>query len=146
MYRVGYIDDEPVQYENYARKLKRRSKELDLVLLDGCKTKADFLEKIYEKQIDVLLIDYRMAGIYGFNGTTLVKYIKDHMRDLECLILTVVDCKQIKDGVVAERNWFPKTIFDTEAGYEIKVREFDAFIKVLIDSAYVFRIRREQKV
>ena len=146
MYKVGYIDDEPTQYENFSRKLKRRCNELELVLLEDCKTKAEFLEKIYEKQIDVLLIDYKMAGAFGFNGTTLINYINDHIRDLECFILTAVDKEQITDGLVAERNRFPKTIFDTEAEDSQKVEELSGFINALKDSAAVYRTRREQKV
>lgn len=135
MYRIGYIDDEPTQFENYARKIKRRCKDLELVLLSGCKTKSEFLEKIYEEQIDVLLIDYRMTTTFGFNGTTLVNYINDHVRDLECFIFTAVDKEHITDGLVAERNRFPKTVFDTEAGDSKKVEEFNNFIKALIESA-----------
>lgn len=146
MYRVGYIDDEPTQYENFSRKLKRRCDELELVLLDDCKTKEEFLEKIYEKQVDVLLIDYKMAGAYGFNGTKLINYINDHIRDLECFILTAVDKEQITDGLVAERNRFPKTIFDTEAEDSQKIKELNDFLKSLKDSAAVYRARREQKV
>ena len=56
MYRVGYIDDEPTQFENYKRALRRRCDELELVLIEDCETKQDILNKIYEKQIDVLLI------------------------------------------------------------------------------------------
>lgn len=146
MYRVGYIDDEPTQYENFYRKLKRRCDELELVLLDDCRTKTEFLDKIYEKQIDVLLIDYKMAGAFGFNGTTLVNYINDHVRDLECFILTAIDKEQITDGLVAERNRFPKTIFDTEAEDPKKVEKLEEFINALKDSAAVYRTRREQKV
>ena len=146
MYRIGYIDDEPTQFENYARKIKRRCKDLELVLLSGCKTKSEFLEKIYEEQIDVLLIDYRMTTTFGFNGTTLVNYINDHVRDLECFIFTAVDKEHITDGLVAERNRFPKTVFDTEAGDSKKVEEFNNFIKALIESADVYRNRKKQKL
>ncbi len=146
MYRVGYIDDEPTQYENFSKKLKRRCDELELVLLKDCKTMAEFLEKIYEKQIDVVLIDYKMAGTYGFNGTTLINYINDHIRDLECFILTAVDKEQITDGLVAERNRFPKTIFDTEAEDSQRVKQLNDFLKSLKDSAAVYTTRREKKV
>lgn len=146
MYRVGYIDDQPTQYENFFRKLKRRCDDLELVLIEGCKTKDEFLEKIYEMQIDVLLIDYKMAGTYGFNGTSLINYINDHIRDLECFILSQVDKEQITDGLVAERNRFPKTIFDTEAEDLQKTKELNDFVKALRDSAAVYRTRREQKV
>ena len=57
MYRVGYIDDETTQYEYYDRKLKRLSPDIELIFLKDCKTKEDFLEKIYEEQIDVLRLE-----------------------------------------------------------------------------------------
>lgn len=138
MYRVGYIDDEPEQFENYKRSLGRRCKELELVLMDDCKSKQEILDKIYEKQIDVLLIDYKMVKSYGFNGTTLINYINDSMRDIQCFIMTGVDPEQITD--------YPKAIFDTEAADPKKESELSAFIQVLLESAKVFQTRRQQKL
>lgn len=146
MYRVGYIDDETTQYEYYDRKLKRLSPDIELIFLKDCKTKEDFLEKIYAEQIEVLLIDYRMAGNFGFNGTTLINYINDHVRDLECFILTGVDRELISDGLVTDRNTFQETIFNTEADDPQKVQELLEFIDVLRNSAKVYRVRREQKI
>ena len=146
MYRVGYIDDETTQYEYYDRKLKRLSPDIELIFLKDCKTKEDFLEKIYAEQIEVLLIDYRMAGNFGFNGTTLINYINDHVRDLECFILTGVDRELMSDGLVTDRNTFQKTIFNTEADDPQKVQELLEFIDVLRNSAKVYRVRREQKI
>lgn len=146
MYRVGYIDDETTQYEYYNRKLKRLSPDIELIFLKDCKTKEDFLEKIYAEQIEVLLIDYRMAGNFGFNGTTLINYINDHVRDLECFILTGVDRELISDGLVTDRNTFQKTVFNTEADDPQKVQELLEFIDVLRNSAKVYRVRREQKI
>lgn len=145
MYRVGYIDDQPTQYENYKKKFKRRFEDIELVLLDHCKTREEFLNKIYEEQIEVLLIDYKMAGTFGFNGSTLINYINDQVRDLECFILTAVEQDKITDGLVAERNCFSKTIFDTEGDDEEKVKKFTDFVNVLRQSAEVFRKRSEQK-
>ena len=146
MYRVGYIDDETTQYEYYNRKLKRLSPDIELIFLKDCKTKEDFLEKIYAEQIEVLLIDYRMAGNFGFNGTTLINYINDHVRDLECFILTGVDRELISDGLVTDRNTFQKTVFNTEADDPQKVQELLEFIDVLRNSAKVYHVRREQKI
>lgn len=150
MYRVGYIDDEPVQFENYKKSLQRRCKDLELVLIDGGESKKDIkkgiLDKIYEKQIDVLLIDHKMVKNYGFNGTTLINYINDSMRDIQCFILTAVDTGQITDGLVTKRDKFSKAIFDTEAGNLEKEAELNAFIQILLDSAKVFQVRREQKI
>ena len=145
MYKIGYIDDYPTQYNNYRKKIQRRFPDVDLVLFDNCKTKEEFLERIYEEQADVLLIDYKMASTYGFNGSTLINYINDQMRDLECFILTGVDQDKVDDGLVAERNRYSKDIFDTEGDDEEKISRFYNFIDVLIQSADVFRNRREQK-
>ena len=146
MYRVGYIDDEPTQFENYKRSLQRRCNDLELVLIDDCKSKHDILDKIYEKRIDVLLIDYKMVKNYGFNGTTLINYINDSMRDIQCFIMTAVDTDQITDGLVATRDKYSKNIFDTEAGDRKKEEELSDFIQVLLESAKVFQVRRQQKV
>lgn len=145
MYKIGYIDDHPTQYDNYRKKIQRRFPDVDLVLFDHCKTKEEFLEKIYEEQAEVLLIDYKMAGTFGFNGSTLISYINDQMRDLECFILTGVEQDKVDDGLVAERNRYSKEIFDTEGDDENKIKRFCQFINVLIQSADVFRKRQEQK-
>lgn len=146
MYNIGYIDDNPSLYTTYEKKLKRRDRDVELILIEGCKTKAEFVEKIYEKQIEVLLIDYKMASTFGFNGTTLISYINDQIRDLECFILTAVDNEQISDGLVASRNIYAKTVFDTEGDDPEKVSALMGFIKTLKESADVFKKRREQKI
>lgn len=146
MYRIGYIDDEPTQFENIAKKLKRRYEDVELILLTDCSTKAEFVNKIYEERIDVLLVDYKMVKSYGFNGTTLISYINDQIRDLECFILTAVDTEQIDDRLVAPRNMKSKTVFDTEGDDEEKVKVLKEFIGILKESADVYKARREQKV
>ena len=145
MYRIGYIDDQPVQFENYKKKLKRRFEDVELVLLDECSTREEFLEKIYEEQIDVLLVDYKMAGTFGFNGSTLINYINDQMRDLECFILTAVERESVADGLVSNRNIESKTIFDTEGDDEERIEKLNKFIYDLKESAKVFQKRREIK-
>lgn len=145
MYKIGYIDDHPIQYDNYRKKIQRRFPDVDLVLFDNCQSKEEFLERIYEEQVDVVLIDYKMASTFGFNGSTLISYINDQIRDLECFILTGVDRDKVEDGLVAERNRYSKDIFDTEGGDEEKTEKFCQFMNVLLQSADVFRVRREQK-
>lgn len=146
MYRIGYIDDEPTQFENIAKKLRRRFEDVELILLTNCNTMAEFVNKIYEERIDVLLVDYKMVKSYGFNGTTLINYINDQIRDLECFILTAVDTEQISDRLVAPRNIKSKTVFDTEAGDKSREEELEQFIDVLKESADVYQTRREKKI
>ncbi len=145
MYKIGYIDDHPTQYNNYRKKIQRRFPDVDLILFHDCSTKEDFLHQIYDEQAEVLLIDYKMAGTYGFDGSTLINYINDQIRDLECFILTGVEQDKVDDGLVAERNRYSKDIFDTEGDDEKRVKDFCDFINVLIQSADVFRTRQKQK-
>lgn len=145
MYKIGYIDDHPTQYNNYKKKIQRKFPDVNLILFHDCSTKEEFLHQIYEEQAEVLLIDYKMAGTYGFDGSTLINYINDQMRDLECFILTGVEQDKVDDGLVAERNRYSKDIFDTEADDQERVKDFCDFINVLIQSADVFRTRQIQK-
>ncbi len=146
MYKIGYIDDNPTQYDNYRKKMQRWFSDVELILFDNCQTKEEFLNRIYEEQADVVLIDYKMASTFGFNGSTLISYINDQIRDLECFILTGVEQDKVADGLVAERNRYSKDIFDTEGDDEEKVGRFNQFVNTLIQSADVFRTRRKQKI
>lgn len=145
MYRIGYVDDEPKYYGIFSKKLQRRFKDVELVFLDECNTKEQFVEKIYEKQVEVVLVDYKMVQRFGFNGSALISYINDEIRDLECFILTAVECDSINDGQVAYRNIRSKSIFDTEADDEKRVKELVDFVDLLKESADVFKTRRELK-
>jgi len=145
MYRIGYIDDQATQFRIYKKKIDRRFPDVELIFLENCTTKEQFLDKIYEERIEVLLVDYKMAATFGFNGSTLINYINDQMRDLECFIMTAVDQDSISDGLIATRNIKSKTIFDTEADDEQRVKELNEFIDVLRESARVFKTRSEQK-
>lgn len=108
-------------------------------------TKEEFLDKVYEERIEVLLVDYKMAGSFGFNGSTLINYINDQMRDLECFILTVVEQDQINDGLVTRRNRYFKTIFDTEGDDPGKLEKLAEFVNILKQSADMFKKRSEEK-
>lgn len=145
MYKIGYIDDHPTQYNNYRKKIQRKFPDVNLILFHDCSTKEEFLHQIYEEQAEALLIDYKMAGTYGFDGSTLINYINDQMRDLECFILTGVEQDKVDDGLVAERNRYSKDIFDTEGDDEERVKAFCDFVNVLIQSADVFRTRQIKK-
>ena len=145
MYRIGYIDDVLDQFPIIEKKIQRRFEDIELVFLDDCNSKEEFVQKIYEKQIDVLLVDYKMVGKFGFNGSTLISYINDQVRDLECFILTAVDPDSINDKQVALRNIRSKYIFDTEGDDVLRVKELTDFINTLKESADVFRTRQKTK-
>lgn len=64
MIKVGYIDDVLDQVENYERKLRRF--QIELIPFEVGTQKADYIEQIYKNQVEVLLIDYKMASTIGF--------------------------------------------------------------------------------
>lgn len=142
-YKVGYIDDNPEQFENYKRKLFREGIELIEFKTSG--NKADYIEQIYCQQVDVLLIDYKMAGTFGYNGTTLINYINDMVSDLTCFILTAVETDKITDNLVENIQIYSKDIFDTEAGNPERVEKYQKFIDRLKNCAEVFESRRKVK-
>ena len=92
-----------------------------------------------------MLIDYKMAKTFGFNGSKLVSQMNDYISDLPCFILTQVDKNEINDGLVETRDILPKTIFDTEGQDPNRIEELKRQLSILKESAKVFRTRMEDK-
>lgn len=143
MLKIGYIDDSQEQFGNYARKLARQ--EIQLIAFETNTDKSKYIEQIYRHQVEAILIDYKMVGTVGYNGSALVSYISDIIPDMTCFIMTAVERMQITDQLVANCYIYSKTIFDTEAGNEDRVKDFQKFVDHLKDCAEVFKHRRELK-
>lgn len=143
MLKIGYIDDSQEQFGNYERKLARQG--IALIAFETTVDKSGYIKQIYQHQTEALLIDYKMVGNLGYNGSTLISYISDVIPDITCFILTAVDTSHITDKLVANCQIYSKTIFDTEAGNEKRMKHFLEFVNHLKDCAEVFRHRRELK-
>lgn len=143
MLKIGYIDDSQEQTSNYERKLARQG--IELIAFETTADKSGYIEQIYRHQVEALLIDYKMVGSVGYNGSALISYISDVIPDITCFIMTAVDRSHITDKLVASCHIYSKTIFDTEAGNEERLNSFQAFVGHLKDCAEVFRHRRELK-
>lgn len=141
--KIGYIDDEPDQFENYRRKLHREG--IELILFETSGNKADYIDQIYRNQADALLIDYKMAGTLGYNGSTLINYINDMVMDLTCFILTAAETDKITDKLVTNFHIYSKEIFDTEAGNPDRMAAYQKFVGHLKNCAEVFESRRKLK-
>ena len=143
MIKVGYIDDKPVQFENYQRKLRREG--IELIAFEISREKSNYLDQIYQHQVEALLIDYKMVESIGYNGSTLISYISDEMPDITCFILTAAESRDITDKLVAEAQIYSKEVFDTEAGAADRKKKFRKFVDHVKDCAEVFQNRREIK-
>ncbi|MCP4352986.1 MAG: hypothetical protein GY795_46645 [Desulfobacterales bacterium] len=86
MIRIGYIDDEGGWRNTFRQFFKN---DFDIVLFDiNEKTDIDSLtDDIFEKDIDMLVIDYRL-GIVGFNADALVDKIQERNLHYPMIILT----------------------------------------------------------
>lgn len=143
MIKVGYIDDVLDQVENYERKLRRF--QIELIPFEVGTQKADYIEQIYKNQVEVLLIDYKMASTIGFNGSALISYINDEIPDMTCFILTSAERTHITDKLVIDNQIYSKEIFDTEADDPDRTEQFQKFVEQLKNCAEVYQSRRKLK-
>ena len=91
MYKLGCFDDEKGQFENIKNKIRRNNKELELCWIQGSSSIQDIVKEVCQKKVDVLLIDYEMAKVFGFNGSRLASRMNDYISDLSCFLLTQVE-------------------------------------------------------
>jgi len=143
MIKVGYIDDALDQFENYKRKLHRV--QVELIPFDVRSKKADYIDQIYKNKVEVLLIDYKMAGSIGYNGSSLISYINNEIPDMTCFILTSAERTYITDKLVLNSQIYSKDVFDTEADDPKKKERFQDFVQQLKNCAEVYQSRRELK-
>jgi hypothetical protein len=77
-YRIGYIDEDPRQVAKYERHFRNYFDVVGYNITKGLTLKK-LLRQVYDSDIDLLLIDYRMAdsGIVTYNGDKVAKeYVK----------------------------------------------------------------------
>lgn len=84
--KVGFIDDETVNYVDYAKRLNRRG--IDLLFYDGKNTSDDIVNWLIDKNLECLLIDYDLRKRFTKNGTDLVFEINQTLPDFPCIMLT----------------------------------------------------------
>jgi CheY-like chemotaxis protein len=86
MYTTGFIDDDKESVKDYKIRLGRKG--INLLFVEGCKSKRDVLDWILDNQIKCMLVDYKLSNAYEFNGAELVAFINSELADLPCIILT----------------------------------------------------------
>lgn len=84
--KVGFIDDESVNYEDYAKRLKRR--DICLLFYNGNSTSEDIINWIINEELQCLLIDYDLRKKFSYNGTDLLFEINQVLPDFPCIMLT----------------------------------------------------------
>lgn len=86
MRKVGFVDDESINYADYAKRLKRR--DVSLLFYDGDNTAASIVDWIIREELLCVLIDFDLRKKFARNGTDLIFEINQALPDFPCIILT----------------------------------------------------------
>lgn len=116
MIRIMIVDDQPLVREGLSTLLGLRS-EIEVVgtAMDG----KDALYKAVELLPDIMLMDIRMPGVNGVEGTRL---LKDSLPDVKVLILTTFnDSEYIFDALEEGAN-----------GYLLKDMPTDTIVQAIL--------------
>ncbi len=135
MYRVGYIDDEEQVLDDYIRRLRRRDIEL-LIAPPG--TLQEMKQWIVDEKIKCMLVDYRLSAKYSFNGTEMVAYLNDVLKELPCWILTSYAESSVKENLVTKNNIIDRSVMAANE------KEFSEFCEDMIQATEVFDRRMEK--
>ena len=73
--RLLIVDDDSTDIELCLRNLKRSDLDFEAVTVT---TRADFVRKLREQEVDVVLSDYRMKGWTGVDAMSIVEEIRPH--------------------------------------------------------------------
>lgn len=140
MYKIGYLDDENREYENY--KIDFKYHNIDLVKVSGIKTKSELREYILDEKLDCIIIDYNLSKIHSdelIDGNALVRYLNIEIPDFPSIILTSFAADSRNENTVINALILDRDVMTNDvdgAGYH-------SFINTIINLITVFKKRLE---
>lgn len=105
--KVGYVDDESKDYQDYKIILGRD--DIDLIYAENCQTLNDIIEWILDNSIECLIVDHKLTEKYDFVGTKVVAYVNSQLPDLPCIILTNYTKDSEEEKLVAKNLIFDRS-------------------------------------
>lgn len=133
MCRVGFIDDDSNEFNNYRKRLARKGIELSFV--ENCTSLSNILEWVLNNAIECLLVDHKLTAKYAFYGTKVVAYINKHVPDLPCIILTNYPQDSANDNLVVKNLIYDRDVL-SQSG-----EKFEDFCGTVRQSTEVFKNR-----
>lgn len=140
MYKLGFIDDDNSLIEDYQKRLRR--KDIDLSFVENCTTEAEVAKWILKNEIKCMLVDYKLTGVYDFNGTELVAYLNSELPDLPCIILTNYCDQGIGENLVIKNLFVEREKLDADFDSPI----FEELIASFKQAVEVFDNRLKRNV
>ncbi len=89
MYKIGYLDDENREYDNY--KIDLNFHNIDLIKVTDITTKSQLRDYILAEKLDAIIIDYDLSKFRHvdlIDGNALVRYLNIEIPDFPSIILT----------------------------------------------------------
>lgn len=140
MYKVGFIDDDKSLIDDYKIRLGR--KDIELLFVEECPKKENIIEWILNNGVKCMLVDYKLADAYDFNGAELVAFINSELPDLPCIILTNYCEEGIGQNLVIKNLFIEREHLDAD----IDSSEFENLVNIFKQAVEVFdnRLKRHQ--
>lgn len=140
MFKIGYLDDENREYENYKVDLKHHG--IDLVKINDITTKAQLRDYILNEKLDAIIIDYDLSKLHYdeiADGNALVCYLNIEIPDFPSIILTSFASdsrneKTVINPLILDRDIMTK---------DIDGLEYSNFIGTITNLIQVFKKRLE---
>ena len=143
MYRIGYLDDENREYENY--KVDFAFHEIDLIKITEIETKAQLRDYILGEKLDAIIIDYDLSKIHNeelIDGNSLVRYLNIEIPDFPSVILTSFAADSRNDNTVMHALILDRNIMTND----VDGPEYSNFITTIENLITVFKKRMELNV
>lgn len=137
-YRVGYLDDENREYDNY--KVDFEYHKIELVKVSDIETKAQLRDFILNEKLDAIIIDYDLSKIHHdelVDGNALVRYLNIEIPDFPSIILTSFAADSRNDNTVIHALISDRDIMTNDVDGE----EYSNFIKTIVNLITVFHKR-----
>ena len=131
---IALIDDSKEQYIKYKSRLERRGLNLIFLNSEDVKNFEDIVDWILSKEIEFVLVDYKLDQEYDFTGSRLIQHINNAIPDLTCVLFT---SNNPDDNLVTKYQTVEKSVFNSTG------EEFDAFIDNVKQAIDVFENRRK---
>ena len=128
--KVGLIDDENTNYDDYATRLKRKG--IDLIFYNGESTIERIVEWIIEGNILCVFVDYDLSKKYYHNGTDVVFELNQILPNFPCIMLTNYPEQSKNEKLVAHRLIWDRELLnavDLAPVVDTIKNEIDVFLK-----------------
>lgn len=138
MYKIGYLDDENREYDNY--KVDLEYHDIDLIKVADITTKSQLRDYILNEKLDAIIIDYDLSKFHHdeiVDGNELVRYLNTEIPDFPSIILTSFAADSKNENTVINALILDRDIMTND----IDGTEYAAFINTIINLILVFKKR-----